>query len=154
MKSAFGTLLLVLALGSGCGKDGAREAPEAPKDAPELFASLQLGEKTYDPAVADLYCDNAVIRNTRRYPGGRVRLLEIPAEEYKALIKETMPLAKARGDISTYSNISYTIEGDNTRITATRYSQLKDYSSPHSLLVGPCDGMAVGIIEETGESQP
>jgi hypothetical protein len=49
--------------------------------------------------------------------------------------------------------VSYASEEGKTRITATRFSMMKKYSSPISLLVGPCTSGTIGIIEEISESQ-
>ncbi len=119
-----------------------------------IFARYQTLERSFDPAVADLYCDTALIRNIRTYPNGQQRTLDLPATNYKAAIRAAMPLAKARGDYSTYSGVTFDPDGANVRIRATRYSMIKKYSSPISLLVGPCNGGAWAILEELSESQP
>ncbi len=118
-----------------------------------LFARYQSLERSFNPSVADLYCDTAVIRNVRTYPGGQQRTLELDAPKYKALIRASMPLAKAKGDYSTYTKVAYSPAGKNVRITATRHSVLKQYSSPISLLVGSCNGKW-RIMEELSRSQP
>jgi len=46
-----------------------------------LFTRYVELEKEFDPSVADLYSDDAVIRNTRRYPNAQVRTIEIPADK-------------------------------------------------------------------------
>jgi hypothetical protein len=122
--------------------------------AQSVFASYQSLERAFSPDVADLYCDTAVIRNVRTYPDGQQRTLEMPASKYKALIRAAMPLAKAKGDYSTYSKVAYAPEGENVRITATRYSVVKQYSSPISLLVGSCNGGDWALLEELSQSQP
>ncbi len=129
-------------------------AQHAQTKAEKLFADYQGLADAYDPALADLYCDTAVIRNTRTYPTGQQRKLEIPASQYKALVRSAMPLAKARGDTNRYSNVAYQLEGANVRITATRYSALKHYDSPISLLVGACNGTAWAVLEEISASRP
>src|SRR5690349_12995104 len=101
-------------------------------DAKSLFDSYVQRERGFDPAVADLYADDAVIRNRRRYPDGQVRELTLPAHQYKALIRQVMPTAKARGDTNSYSAVTFTNEGPGVRIRATRFSHLKKYSSPLS----------------------
>src|SRR3569832_544400 len=53
-------------------------------------------EARNDPGVADLYTDDAVIRNKRFYPDGRMREMTIPAPQYKQLIRDAMPLAQSR----------------------------------------------------------
>lgn len=135
-------------------------APLAAADDAALTQARGLFERyvalgsAFDESVADLYADSAFIKNTRRYPDGQSRSMTMPALSYKSLIRQVMPQAKAAGDLSTYSDIKYTPEGDRVRIEATRYSELKKYSSPFSLLVGPGDGGNWQIFEEVAESRP
>ncbi len=122
--------------------------------AKQLFERYVALERAFDAAQADLYADDAKIQNTRTYPTGQKRTVEFPAPEYKKLLRAAMPLAKARGDTSTYSDVKYAQVGERVRITCTRFSELKKYSSPLSLLVGPgADGKWL-IVEEISESQP
>ena len=122
--------------------------------AKQLFQKYITLENKFDPSVADLYADDALIRNTRRYPNGQKRTIDIPALKYKELIRTAMPLAKARGDRNRYSQVKYKPEGNNVRITAMRYSLLKKYSSPISLLVGPNTKGDWIVLEEISESIP
>lgn len=124
------------------------------EEAKKLFGRYVDSERTFDPSVADLYSDEAKIQNKRTYPDGSTRVSTIPAPKYKQLIRQAMPLAKERGDTSTYSQVKYVEEGANVRITATRFSNLKKYSSPLSLLVGPSTDGQWGIHEELSESRP
>ena len=119
-----------------------------------LFKRYVDLEHAYDVAVADLYSDDAVIKNKRTYPTGQVRELSMPAPKYKELIRLAMPLAKARGDRSTYSDCKYEATGQDVRITCSRYSELKKYSSPLTLVVGPRSEGEWVIVEELSESQP
>ena len=111
-------------------------------------------EHSFDPAVADLYADDALIKNKRTYPNGQVKELTMPAPKYKELTRQSMPLAKARGDTSSYSNVNYTEEGHGVRVRASRFSNLKKYSSPLSLLIAPDESGRWLIQEELSESQP
>jgi hypothetical protein len=83
-----------------------------------------------------------------------VRELTIPAVQYKALVRNSMSLAKSRGDFSTYSQVSYSDERDGIRVKAVRYSVLKKYESPLALLVAPDAHGKWLIREEISESQP
>jgi hypothetical protein len=123
-------------------------------DARELFDRYVQLERQFDPAVAELYADDAVIKNTRRYPNGEVRELTFPAPQYKRLVRQAMPVAKARGDTSSYSDVTYSAERTGVRITATRFSHLKQYSSPFSMLVAPNASGLWLIREELSESRP
>ena len=129
-------------------------AQPAADSAKQLFEQYVALGHAYDPAVADLYADEALIRNRRIYPAGDVKEMTVPAPKYKTLLRQVMPLAKARGDRSTYSQVSYTPEGARVRITASRYSELKNYTSPLSLLVGPSASGKWLIYEESSESRP
>lgn len=114
---------------------------------------VQLNE-AFDPAIIDLYADTAKISNRRVFPDGTSREMAMPAPSYKALLRRVLPEAKANNDVDRYSDVRYTLEGDNVRITATRYSVMKDYSAPHTLLVGPDSDGTWRVLEESGESRP
>lgn len=132
------------------------KAPESPQEAKALALFeefVRLGE-TFDPALADLYADTAKVTNRRVFPDGTSREMAMPAPSYKSLLRSVMPVARERNDVSRYSEVRYTIEGDNVRIRATRYSVMKDYSAPHSLLVGPDTDGTWRVLEESGESRP
>ena len=129
-------------------------AADSTGKARDFFERYVALGRAFDPATADLYSDEAKIQNTRTYPTGEKRTLTMPAPIYKKLISGAMPLAKVRGDTSTYSDIKYTAEGERIRITCTRFSELKKYSSPLSLLVGPNKNGKWLIFEEISESQP
>jgi hypothetical protein len=127
---------------------------ESIAEAQAIFDRYIQLEQDFDPAAADLYADDAVIKNKRTYPDGQVKELTMPADRYKALIRQAMPLAKARGDTNSYSGVTFTKEGVGVRIRAMRFSNLKKYSSPISLLVAP-DGKGKWLIhEELSESKP
>jgi hypothetical protein len=119
-----------------------------------LFDQYVALSAAFDEKVADLYSDTAHIQNTRRYPDGQSRSMSMPALSYKSLIRQVMPKAKAAGDLSTYSDVRYTPEDGRVRISATRYSELKKYASPFSLLVGPGPDGNWLIFEEISESRP
>lgn len=124
------------------------------ESAKRLFDDYVALEHRFDSSIADLYADEASIRNTRKYPFGLpTKVMTLPAMSYKALIRQAMPMAKARGDRSRYSEVSYSMEGDKVRINCIRYSELKKYFSPFSILAGPgADGKWL-IYEEISESR-
>ena len=130
-----------------------RVSPRETKARAVFDEYVRLGE-AFDPALADLYADTAKISNRRIFPDGSAREMAMPAPSYKTLLRQVMPTAKERNDVSRYSDVRYTVEGDNVRITATRYSVMKDYSAPHTLLVGPDADGVWRVLEESGESRP
>lgn len=148
MKRLVSTMFCVVLLWAGSSSAAALD------DAKALFEQYVQLEHAFDPAAADLYADDAVIKNKRTYPTGQVRELTMPATSYKTLIRQAMPLAKLRGDTNSYSDISYAKEGSMVRIRATRFSNLKHYASPLSLLVSPDEKGRWLIREELSESRP
>lgn len=145
-------IAVIIALLLPLAAHSAEPAPVA--EAQRLYERYVALSHAFDARVADLYADTAVIRNKRTYPTGQVRELSIPAPQYKELIRSVMPAAKARGDRSTYSGLKFAVEGKGVRITGTRYSELKGYSSPVSVLVEPSDSGKWQIVEELTESRP
>jgi hypothetical protein len=126
---------------------------ERATSARELFALYVKYGEMYDSRIADLYTDDAVIKNTRRYANGQIEKIEFSGRQYKALIRAAMDTAKQQGDHSTFSKVSYTPVGDGVRIKATRYSELKRYTSPISWLVAPDANGNWQIHEEISESR-
>ena len=142
------TLVLALLVQPAVGSEDAVAKARA------VFERYSALEAAFDPAIADLYSDTAVIKNKRTYPTGQVRELTLPADRYKALIRTAMPVAKAKGDYSVYSDAAFGLEGANVRVMATRFSVLKKYESPVSLLIGPTPTGTWLILEELSESRP
>lgn len=124
------------------------------REAANLFQRYVALGRAFDASLADLYDENALIRNKRTYPDGEVREITMPAAQYKSLLRKALPLAEKRGDRSTYSDVRYAVEGERVRITAARYSELRKYTSPLVLVVGPAAGGRWLIYEEHSESRP
>ena len=161
LRLALGAALLaVLALpviSAGAAHAGApgktQVSPQETKARAVFDAYVRLGE-AFDPALADLYADTAKISNRRVFPDGTSRELAMPAPSYKTLLRQVMPVAKERNDVSRYSDVRYVVDGDNVRIHAMRHSVMKDYTAPHTLLVGPDTDGTWRVLEESGESRP
>jgi hypothetical protein len=123
-------------------------------EAKALFEKYVALEHAYDPAVAELYSDKAIISSVRIYPDGRERPMQIPVAFYKSLIVQGMPIAKTRGDKSQYLNVEYLLDGEVVRVKTTRYSELKDYESPFVLVIGEDDTKNAIILEEHTVTRP
>src|SRR5688572_9975474 len=81
-------------------------AGPATTEAKKVFETYVDLERKFDPAVADLYADDATIKNTPRFPDGTSRTMTMPAPKYKQLIRQSMPTAKERGDTNKYSEVT------------------------------------------------
>ena len=147
-------LATLLVLGLTAAVDAQSLSADARVKAEQVWSRYVALEAAFDPAVADLYADDAVIRNRRTYPTGEVREAVVPAAQYKLLVRQAIPLARARNDVSRYSGCTYAAEGARVRVVCARFSELKGYTSPISVLGGPGPAGAWLIFEELSESRP
>ncbi len=126
----------------------------AVQSAMRLFDRYVALEKAFDATLADLYSDDAIITNKRTYSTGEVRELRLLAPQYKALIRQAMPMAKQQQDTNRYSDCVFKPAGNRVEITCERFSERKRYTSPIRLVVGP-DATGEWLIrEEHSESVP
>jgi hypothetical protein len=123
-------------------------------DALAFFKEYIARSDRFDPGLADLYADDAAIRSKRIMPDGKTQTLSFSGAQWKALIKQAMPLAKQRGDRNTFRTVSAKPDGNSVVITAERYSHLKSYSSPFALLVTKDPTGAWKISAELTETRP
>ncbi len=144
----------VPALHAHAGEPAKAQVSPQEANARALFEQFVRLTEAFDPAVIDLYAETAKISNRRIFPDGTSREMSMPAPSYKTLLRQVLPVAKEQNDLDRYSEVRYTVEGDKVRITAKRYSVMKDYSAPHTLLVGPDTDGTWRILEESGESRP
>ena len=129
----------------------AQDSPATPS-AEQFFDRFVALGRAYDPAVADLYADDATIQSVRRDPDGTSRTLRFIGQPYKRLIRSAMALARKRGDRDSYSDVSVSAEGGRARIRCTRYNELKRYTSPFELVLER-SGDSWQIVEEYSETR-
>jgi hypothetical protein len=156
MKRTLATLIPVAAIALLALCQSASATAAASTDpiakAKALFQRYVELEHAFDPAQADLYSDQAVIRNKRILHDGKVIPLTVPATRYKKVIRDGMAEARRKGDVANYTDDTYTLEKGKVRIHVVRYLALKKYSSPMSMLVGPDATGKWMIFEEESES--
>jgi hypothetical protein len=115
---------------------------------------VELGTN-FDPAVGDLYADDALVKTHRRAADGSASDLQITGAEMKEAIRKVMPMARMRGDVSEYSHIEVQAKGDRATITAHRHSPIKCYTdSTYTMTVERRDGGSYRIVEEYSVTQP
>lgn len=133
---------------------GRATAADPMAEAKKLFSTFVERLNAFDPAVADLYADDAKVENTRKYPDGTSKTAVVPAQKYKAMLRDALPVAKQNRDTSQFFAVEYKQAGDKVRIDTTRLTAVKMEGTPLTLVVGPGpDGKWV-ILEEHSESRP
>ncbi len=128
-------------------------AQDPPAPAKALFERYVALDLAFDPAIADLYSDEAKIEITRIAPDGEKRTAVIPARKYKDQIRVAMPMAKITGEKSSYDEVKYAAEGERVRITCQRSSGPPETAGALSLLVGTGPEGGWLIYEELAESK-
>ncbi|MBY6242968.1 hypothetical protein [Methylosinus sp. Sm6] len=121
----------------------------------EFFNRYGRLNGNFDPSVADLYSDTAKIHTFRRYPFGLQRTIVLSGAQWKSLIVTIMPLAKAKNDISTTSNVTISRHGQVYKIKANRYFTIKCYTDTgYYMIVAQNELKKWQIVEEYMETQP
>ena len=122
-------------------------------EAKEFFNTSTNLYAKFDSAVADLYADDAVLKNQRHMADGTKRPLSMTGAQLKVMIRNGMlNLAKERGDTSTYTEVKYAEESGKVRISGSRYSEMKKYTSPFVVVIAK-RGDKWLIVEEHSESK-
>jgi len=128
---------------------------ESRKLAEALFARYIDLEHAFDPALVDLYADEAHVESRLIVPGQRPIVRKWTGTQYKDLLRRALEKAKAtRQDLNYYTAANYLREGSRVRIKAMRYAEMQKIVSPIELLVGPDRSGSWRIYEELGESHP
>ena len=146
-------LFAVVCLGMPGTDDGVNKKQTA-GSAEELFKLYVARSNAFDERLADLYADEAKIRILRGNPNGQAQKISFTGKEWKKMLRRVMPLAKKRGDTDKFSDVTYKNTEDGVCIKATRYSDLKKYSSPISWLVRENKDGEWLIYAENSESRP
>lgn len=121
--------------------------------ASQLFDRYQQLERSFDPDLASLYADDAVIWVTRIYANGVVRQLKIPGDVYGLAVRQSMEQAAEHGDFNEYSDIQFLPQDSGVRIQAQRFNLWRNYHSPYAALVAPGADGTWRIVEEHFETQ-
>ncbi|MEM7181190.1 MAG: hypothetical protein AAF518_09775 [Spirochaetota bacterium] len=121
----------------------------------DLIQKMETLQKSFDLKYIDFYAQNAYIQNSRKYPDGRVRIMQISPQYLRKLAKESIDTIKDRKDYSSYSDLVFASEGKHVRVAAKRFSNFKKYTSPISWLIGlDKASQKWQILEEISESKP
>lgn len=81
--------------------------------------------------------------------------MQLSGSQWKTLVMKVMPLARAQGDRSTYSNVEVSMNATKVKIKANRYSVLKCYTDTgYYMVIERQSNGAYLIVEEYSETQP
>jgi ketosteroid isomerase-like protein len=136
------------------GSANAAVFPAYQRDMVRTLPGSRRRSAQFDATLTELYADDALIRS-RRVTGSTARELSFRGDQWKQMIRLGMPVAKLRGDTNRYTNVSARQLGSDVIVTAQRYSELKRYTSPLTLVLRRRSGDgAWKIVEERSETQP
>lgn len=130
--------------------------PEEKKITPESFFEkyVQLSDN-FDPAVSKLYSNKARIHSQRIYPFGvKKRNAELSGSQWKKIVEKAMPIAKAKNDRSSFTNINISKQNNTFKIKADRYSLAKCYKDlGYYMIIKKADSNSFVIVEEYMETK-
>ena len=122
-------------------------------EAQAFFEQYQYLERSFDPDLASLYADNAVIWVTRIYSNNVVRQLKIPGDVYRLSLRDSMTEAAKHGDYNEFTDVRFTPVATGVRIRATRHNVWRDYLSAYEALIEPDAAGDWHIVEERFETR-
>lgn len=118
-----------------------------------FFETYQTLYKNFDEKVVALYDESAEITMTRTYPSQPKRELRLTGAQWRPLLAASLAPAKARNDVSTFSNVVITIDGDLATIKADRYAAIKCYTDTgYQLKIRRADDGTYAIVAEHVET--
>lgn len=101
----------------------------------EFFGHYRQLANSSNPAVVELYSDDAQITATRRIKTGVEQSIKIDGKRWKSMTRDMLELTRKSGAVSEYSNIRLQIEGNRAKISADRYSRLKCFHDKNYYMV-------------------
>ena len=118
-----------------------------------FFEKYQALGNSFDPAIGDLYSDEAKITAIRKMPDGIEQTLKIEGGKWKQILVDSMELGKKRGDKSEFSKINISVETNRAKITANRYATVKCFNdSSYYMIIENTAHNELRIVEEFMES--
>lgn len=119
----------------------------------EFFNKFQKLGQSYDPAVVELYSNDAKIAAVRIMSDGKERNMKLSGEQWKKLLLDSLDIGKKRGDNSEFSNIQITVNDNQAKIKANRYSHVKCFEDTrYYMVVEKVNGKELKIVEEFMQS--
>ena len=122
------------------------------KEYKKFFKRYDARSKKFDVKVAEMYSDDANIRALQKRDDGTEKIMKMTSSQWKEMIKDIMPYAKKRGDISNFKNIKVEETGNRAKISASRYSKLKCFTDDKYYMIVEKSGKKLQIVEEYMES--
>ena len=146
-------LLSFVACASTNQNSSINQTSSADQEYMDFFKKYESLGHAFDPAVADMYSDKAMIHAIRKLPDGVEQSMKMNGTKWKEMIVSTMEISKQRGDRSDFSNVSVSMEGDVAKIKASRYSATKCFSDEkYYMRVKKQSDGTLKIVEEFVES--
>lgn len=142
--------LVTLFILTSTGVAAAQERPDATLErARQVIESYVTLERAYDPRLADLYADEAVIKSNQVDASGEPTWITVQGWKYKRMIREAMPKSRSTGYRASYTGARYELYGKNVRVSVTQYVDRTRSSNPIQWVIGPGRTSQWLILEET-----
>lgn len=151
---AMAAFLITALVATARASDPIASDPDRCEFARQLFDHFVALERAYSPDLSLLFAPSARVESRTVAANGDVKTLRIPGPAHRDSLRFASALAEARADRGTYSNVTYTSEGSQVRITALRVAEGTRQESEVSLLVGPDSSNRWVVWEQISEANP
>jgi len=93
------------------------------EDAEALFTRYMSMNYLFNPAITALYMHDAMVEKNTLYPRGKKKKkLKVTGLRWRSLFRELLPMMERQDDYSSFSNIKYEFQDDNSIvIRASRF---------------------------------
>lgn len=119
-------------------------------EAKAVFDRLVALEAAYDPALGDLYAEDAILIETTVENGTVRRTTELPARRYKAHLPDAMAFAQKVGEQFVHSDTCLDhMEPGWVAVRSLRGSRLGRAPGTYQLIIRRCPDGAWRICKET-----
>ncbi len=118
-----------------------------------FFNDYQRLSSEFDASINTLYTDDAKIMGARKKPDGTEENMTIDGSRWKTIILSSMERAKQANDLNEYSNVAIEVDGDQAKISASRYSNLNCFTDDRFyMIVKSTAANELKIVEQFTES--
>lgn len=118
-----------------------------------FFNDFQARAAAFDVSFVEHYTDEATIRTVRKMNDGSEKTLSLPGKRWKALIRDSIDIARQRDDRSDFSEVKVELNEQGATIRAQRYSRVKCYQdTAYYMVVSPAADGQLQVVEEYMET--
>lgn len=148
MKYLTITLTFIAAIFAGCATTSSSKDDPRTASVVSFLSEYQSLTNAYDPAVLNLYSDNAVLRGVQVLESGAEQPIQISIAQYAAVFESAIEVERALGVQIKFSNLKVSFDNEHAVVTADRYTSSRCFNDTDYRVILTPDGDTWQIIDE------